>query len=164
MSPLIPKRRTLRRAMLALVAFVGLLLWFIFIPLRQQLEWARVARQMDATIRYLKPTEPNAVGSGEWDCAHAWVVTAYCNICFSTEHTTTAEMYRLRDDLDRKLTGPVNLETLKWIWDRLGETGHHGKQYTEHYEPSFRDCFFVNEARRSSSNSYNSVRRHGERS
>jgi hypothetical protein len=96
---------------------------------------------MDAQIRNLRPTQPNAIDPRVWECAHGWVVTAYCNICFSPEHTATPEMYRLQADLEERLQGEIDLETLKWIWRRLGETGPHGKQYTDRFGPAFRECF-----------------------
>ena len=55
--------------------------------------------------------------------------------------TATAEMYRFRDDLSEKLNDSVDLQTLNWIWIRLGETRPHGKRYTEQHEPSLRECF-----------------------
>ena len=126
---------------LVIVALAALLLSFLIAPVGRQMEWRGLAREMDTSIRYLKPTQPNSIASGTWDCAHGWVITAYCNICFSPEHTTTAEMYRLREDLEKKLNGKIDLGTLRWTWIRLGETGPHGKQYIERFEPAFRDCF-----------------------
>ncbi len=126
---------------LALVALAAVLLNYLIVPFSRQMEWVRLFRQMDTSIGYLKPTQPNSIGPGAWDCAHGWVVTAYCNICFSPQHTTTAEMYRFRDDLNEKRNASIDLQTLKWIWIRLGETRPHGKRYTERYEPTFRECF-----------------------
>jgi hypothetical protein len=123
------------------VVFTALLLNFCIVPLGRQTEWRRLQNRMDSTIRYLRPTQPAAMNPSVWECAHGWVVTAYVNICFSPEHTATGEMYRLRDDLDKKLASGVDLDTLKWIWNRLGKTGPHGKRYIERHSPSFRDCF-----------------------
>jgi hypothetical protein len=125
---------------LVIVALAAVLLSFLIVPFTRQMEWVRLFRQMETSLNVLKPAQPNSIGPGTWDCAHRWVVTAYCNICFSPQHTATAEMYRLRDDLGEKLNDRIDLETLKWIWIRLGETGPHGKRYTERFEPSFRDC------------------------
>lgn len=133
-------RISLARA-LAIVAIAALLLRFLIVPFGRQMEWSNLERRMDSSIRYLQPSAPNSINPCTWDCAHTWVINAYCNICFSTEHTSTAEMYRLRDDLEGKLHGRIDLGTLKWIWHRLSETGPHGKRYTEEFEPSFRDCF-----------------------
>jgi hypothetical protein len=124
-----------------MVAIVAALLSFLIVPVGRQMEWTRLARQVDTSIRSLRPTQPNFTGSGTWNCAHGWVITAYGNICFSPEHTATSEMYRFRADVEKKLNSGIDLETLKWIWNRLSETGPRGKRYTERFEPSFRDCF-----------------------
>jgi hypothetical protein len=49
-------------------------------------------------------------------------------------------MYRLREDLEVKLKGNVDLGTLRWIWHRLGDTGPYGKRYTERYKSAFLNC------------------------
>ena len=49
-------------------------------------------------------------------------------------------MVRLRDDLDRKLKGKVDLDTLVWIWERLGQTGPGGKDYAERFRPMLDQC------------------------
>lgn len=122
------------------VGAVCVLIGVLAVPFWRQAEWMRLYRQMDTTVRHLKPTQPRSITDPAWDCAHGWVITAYCNICFSPEHTTTAEMYRLRDDLESNLKDQVDFETLKWIWARLGETGPHGQRYIDRFGASFRDC------------------------
>lgn len=136
-----PKTQFSLARLLVIVAVAAVLLRIIIVPLGRQMEWVRLARQMDMPIRSLRPTQPNSIPPGVWDCAHGWVVTAYGNICFSPEHTDTAEMYRLRDDLKVKLNGQIDLGTLRWIWARLSETGPHGKRYTDRFGASFRECF-----------------------
>jgi hypothetical protein len=125
---------------LAIVALVAVVLSLIIVPARRRMEWTRLVRQTDARIRYLRPTEPNNINPYAWDCIHDRVVTAYCNICSSPGHPATVEMYRLRKDLEVKLGGEIGLDTLKWIWARLGETGPGGKRYIERFEPWFREC------------------------
>jgi hypothetical protein len=105
------------------------------------MEWTRLARQIDSSIRYLRPSHPDVVNPAVWDCAHGWVVTANGNVCFSPEHAATSEMHRLRHDLQKRIAGEIDLNTLKWIWSRLGDTGPHGKRYVDRFGSSFRDCF-----------------------
>jgi len=135
-----PRRVSIAGA-LAIVAGTAVLLGLCVVPVERHMEWVRLSRQIDTSIRYLKPSQPNPATAATWDCAHGWVFTAYCNVCSSPGKPGTAEMYRLRDDLDARLKGPHDLKTLRWIWDRLGETSPYGKQYTERYGPRFRDCF-----------------------
>jgi hypothetical protein len=40
-------------------------------------------------------------------------------------------MTRYGTDVEAKLAGDVDLDTLRWIWDRLAETGPNGKAYNE---------------------------------
>lgn len=136
--PQLPRRLTLTRAM-ALVALTAGLLG-LFAPVSRRMEWVRVLRQIDVLIDGLRPTQPNTINPSVWDCARGAVKTAYANICFSPEHTSTAEMYRLRDDLEVKLQGPIDLETLRWLWARLGQTGPHGKQYIQRFDYLIRPC------------------------
>jgi hypothetical protein len=138
---LAPKTQFSLTRLLLIVAVAAVLLRMIIVPFSRQTEWVRLARQMDTTIRLLQPTQPDSIPPGVWNCAHDWVVTAYGNICFSPEHTDTAEMYRLRDDLNARVNGQIDLTTLKWIWVRLSETGPHGKRYVNRFGPSFRECF-----------------------
>ena len=65
---------------LAIVAFLAVLLSWIIVPVGRQMEWVRLFRQIDTPIRYLRPTQPTSISPATWDCAHTWVVTAYCNI------------------------------------------------------------------------------------
>lgn len=121
------------------VAVLAVLL-AIIVPVGRVTEYVRLQRQMGTSIRCLNPTNPN-VNPDDWDCAHFRTWVAYENVCFDPRLVNTVEMYRLRDDLDRKLKGNVDLDTLVWIWNRLAETGPHGKKYVERFRPIFEQCF-----------------------
>ena len=126
-----------------LMGFVALLsvpIAYLGVPVARQAEWMRLARGMEASIRDLRPGDPSIVTPAVWDQAQGAVITAYCNICFSPEHVSTPEMIRLRDDLERTLKGPVNLDTLIWIWGRLGETGPHGERYIDRHRSMIEPC------------------------
>jgi len=138
-----PRRISLVGALVA-VAMTAVLLGFCIVPVGRHLEWTRLKQQMDSSIRYMQPSQPNSISPDVWECAHNWVVTAYGNICI-IEGTSKPEMYRLRDDLQKKLNGRIDLGTLNWIWNRLGESGQHGKRYTERFGPSFRECMQLQE-------------------
>jgi hypothetical protein len=68
---------------------------------------------------------------------HAWketwgiVYNGFGNVCFSPKHVSLPEMRRLRADLEAKMHRPATVASLRWFWDRLAETGPHGKQYIE---------------------------------
>jgi len=123
------------------VAVLAAVMGFCVVPFGRQAEFLRIHRQLYDSIRDLKPSNQASVSPAVWECASDWTITAYGNICFSPEHVETAEMYRLRDELNGKLGGFIDLDTLIWIWDRLAKTGPHGKQYIERYRPQFLECF-----------------------
>jgi hypothetical protein len=120
---------------MGLVALLALPMAFCLVPIQPHAEWSRLERLMDASIQYLRPSDPSTVDPAVWEAAHGSTVTAYGNVCFSPEHVSMPEMYRLRDDLDAKLKGKVDLDTLVWIWERLGKTGPSGESYARRFRP-----------------------------
>jgi hypothetical protein len=131
-----PWRFSIWKLMVA-VAVLSVLLGFCVLPVFELNAYHRLQRQTDTSIRYLRPTDPQAVSPVAWECASGWTITAYGNICFSPEHVSYAELCRFRDDLDRKLAGKIDPSTLIWIWDRLAETGPHGQRYVRRFKPIF---------------------------
>jgi hypothetical protein len=127
--------------LMAAVAVLAVLLGTLVVPVGKRLEFLRLKRKIDTFIVYLRPTDPKGVDAAVWACAHRWTVTAYGNVCSSPEYVPAAEMDRLRDDLDRKLSGNVDVDTLAWIWDRLAQTGPYGSRYVERFRPQFEECF-----------------------
>ena len=121
--------------LMGLVALLALPMAFCLAPIGRQAEWDRLRRQMDRMIRPLRPSDPSGVDPVVWDRALGATITAYGNVCFSPGHVSTSEMARLRDDLDAKLKGRVDLDTLIWTWERLGETGPHGRRYARDLRP-----------------------------
>lgn len=102
--------------------------------------WHGPRRDGQAIVRRLESMRPDTADLAVWKCATEAIETAYGNICFSPEHVSMAEMRRLRNDLDAKLRGPVDMATLAWIWNRLGETGPHGRRYIKRFKSLFHDC------------------------
>lgn len=72
---------------------------------------------------------------------HTWrgvVITLHNlvgNLCFSPSHVSTDEMRRLRAELEAKSREPITVETLDWLWWRLGKTGPHGPRYVTRMQP-----------------------------
>jgi hypothetical protein len=134
---------TLRRTM-ASVALLAVLFAICLVPARrfsQLVEYARVRREMNDAITGPQYRVPNGISPDVWECAWGWTLTAYGNVCFSEEHVRIEEMHRLREEVLPKLCGPVGPQTLVWIWERLAQTGPHGKRYVARFRQSFLDCF-----------------------
>ena len=87
------------------------------------------ARRINEKICSLRERRPADVSTKLWEDGVAWASIAHCNICFSEEHTKYSEMLRFERDLDEKLKGSINLNTLKWIGERAAQTGPNGEQY-----------------------------------
>jgi hypothetical protein len=105
-----------------------------------RLEYSREQRVTYELVKQLRQRRPAAVAPLRWDAATSWAVTAYVNVCFSPEHVSLEELKRFRADLEQRLRGPVDLETVDWFWHRLGRTGPHGRGYHQRNEPLHRQA------------------------
>src|SRR4051812_38436990 len=94
----LPHVRISVRRMMILVAVLAVLL-AVVIPVGRLSHYASVRRQMYDSISALQYRAPQGGSPSAWECASGWTVTAYTNVCFSEEHVTIGEMYRLREDL-----------------------------------------------------------------
>jgi hypothetical protein len=119
---------------LLVLCFVPLALW-----MRHQTEWFYQARDGNKLVNQLRGRRPPDVSPRTWDLAADWAVTAYCNVCFSPGHVPLDELKRFRTELEERLRATVDLATVDWIWERLGRTGPHGRQYRERFEPEYRE-------------------------
>jgi hypothetical protein len=102
-------------------------------------EYAREQRAGYESVLQLRERRPADVSPDTWEWATNWAITAYANVCFSPEHVSLEELKRFRADLEERLRGPVNLGTVDWIWQRLGQTGPHGLSYQQRFEPQYRE-------------------------
>lgn len=97
------------------------------IPVGRVTEFNRQQIDVGLTLNSLQSKRPTEVAPVLWECVWVWTRTFHGNISFSPEHVSLDEMCRLRDDLNEKLKGRIDLNTLAWIGDRLGKTGPHGR-------------------------------------
>jgi hypothetical protein len=75
--------------------------------------------------------------SGAWEIAY----NGFGNVCCTPEHVSLAEMYRLKADVQAKMREPATMASVRWFWNRLAETGPHGKQYIEQMTPGYKHVF-----------------------
>lgn len=87
----------------------------------------------------LPDRRPESVDAKVWEVATSWAITAYANVCFSEGHVPIDELRRFRVDVEKRLAGDVDLATIDWLWQRLAETGPHGQQYRQRFEPQYRE-------------------------
>lgn len=105
----------------------------------------RAAQDMVNQLRHLRPPD---VDAETWEMASGWAITAYCNVCFSPDHVPHDELRRFRAELEAKLQGPVDLATIDWVWERLGQTGPSGLSYKQRFEPQYRESLEAMRPRR----------------
>jgi hypothetical protein len=91
------------------------------------------SRAIREAINSLRHRRPVNISERAWEEGVGWTITAHVNVCLSPGHTSYEAMDRYGRDLDEKLNGAVDADTLDWIWDRLAETGPHGKSYTTRF-------------------------------
>jgi hypothetical protein len=116
----------------AIVSVMIISLTLCAMPVLMHSEWIRIYRQIESSINHLQPTNPKAIDPKQWECARGAIKTALCNL--TPGNTSNAEMAQLRDDLESKLTEEIDLDTMWWIWERIGGTGPFGKQYIERFQ------------------------------
>jgi hypothetical protein len=123
-------------SLLAAVAFCialpALWIWPQFVYGRERSAGHEVVTQ-------LVDRRPADVPPAVWEEATTWAITAYANVCFSESHVPLDELRRFRVDSEERFEGEVNLATIDWVWQRLGETGPHGRQYRDRFEPQYRE-------------------------
>ena len=107
--------------------------------LYQQIVYANEQKKAAAVVESLAERRPEDVEPEPWETASGWAITAYHNVCFSRSHVTLLEMKRFRSDVKAEFATGIDLATIDWIWRRLAQTGPHGKQYVERFEPQFRE-------------------------
>jgi hypothetical protein len=100
--------------------------------------YARERTAAHDVVFQLREQCPQNVSAEAWEVATSWAITAYANVCFSEDHVSIEELRRFRNDTEKRLAGKVDLVTIDWIWQRLGETGPHGKHYRQRFEPQYR--------------------------
>jgi hypothetical protein len=65
-----------------------------------------------------------------WDAAWLETYNAVGNVCFSERQVSYDEICRIRIETERMNEQPLQMETLKWMWARLQDSGQYGKTYT----------------------------------
>ncbi len=105
----------------------------------QVVNYAKEQRRAADVVESLVDRRPSGTSSTEWDVASEWAVTAYHNVCFSADHVRLDELRRFRVDVEAKCSpqAEIRITTIDWIWQRLAETGPHGKQYVGRFRPQY---------------------------
>lgn len=87
-------------------------------------------RQIDKLLCEIKEPAPAGIDPRRWKAAWQESYSAFVNVCNSHEEVSVTEMRQLHKDIQQKLAEPASVEWLYWLWERLAETGPHGREYT----------------------------------
>ncbi|MFG0332905.1 MAG: hypothetical protein ACF8TS_06035 [Maioricimonas sp. JB049] len=101
--------------------------------------FAVLYRECEEYVETLRQRRPVDVPPEVWDEENFGVGIAVANVCFSTHHVPLPEMERFTAEFRQRMTQPVDLSTISWLWDRLAATGDHGEQYVEKWRPVFEE-------------------------
>jgi hypothetical protein len=143
-----PRVRLTLRASLAIVALLAVFLGLVIVPLSREIErrnrqreYERVAGEMTGVILALENRVPQGVQPSRWKSAVRLTASVHFNAFHLWDPPPIEEAYRLRDEQMPKLRGPVDIQTLDRLWERLARTGVDGKHVADYLRPEFRRCF-----------------------
>lgn len=121
----------------ALAAVLLLGLAVAYLPQIVRFRMFRMERdRTEALLESIRTPTPQGIDPVKWDDVWMTVYNGFGNVCFTEREVSIVEMRRLRKDLELLLrTSPRDLKTLERIWERLGETGPHGAEYTQGKRP-----------------------------
>ncbi len=149
--PMTAWRMTVRRAMVAIavLAIISYALFFSEGP-----RYRRASERMRVALESVQARRPPDVPLPVWNEAVGATRTVCVNVCAGPSHINLVEFERFCAELERKLEGPVDLDTLDWIVARLARTGDHGERYMqrigmEHYEMSVQGLRALRQTKRS---------------
>jgi hypothetical protein len=138
---------TIRRSM-AVVALLAVILGAVFMPLYRQAqketrraEYERVALGLVRALDPLENSVPPGVSPSDWACAVRATVMCQVALCFGDDPISIEDLYRLRADLAPALRGPVDLETLEWIWGRFARTSPEAARLVDRIKTKYDACF-----------------------
>lgn len=103
--------------------------------------YLRRASSINDKICALQQRRPVDVAAKPWQSAIGWASIAHCNICATPSHCSYEAMCNYEKELDAKLQGHVDLQTIAWIFEKLSDTGPHGRRYIIRFKPEWKYIF-----------------------
>lgn len=130
-----------RRVVIATVACllcVGVLFWARVIdPARRHSEFCRATK---IELKSLAKKRPPGVTRDQWHHVVAWTLNGHANCLTFSPCVAQHDRDHFVTDLRERLRGPVDLQTIDWIWDefvRLAPSW--GPSYSERWRPTHPD-------------------------
>lgn len=107
--------------------------WFYLDQVRPLGLYRAKSRELSQRLAGLNKPVPAEVTPRAWERLTILTDIAFCNVFYHPSAASYDELLRFESEFQEKLRTdqPVRIETLRWIWKRLGQTGPLGKDYTE---------------------------------
>jgi hypothetical protein len=122
-------------ALVVSVALAGSLAYYQEV-IRPTIQFNEERRAIERILRqWWEGRPPPGVTKKEWE--GTWIVAynGLGNVCYTPSCVSLQEMRRLKADVAAKARRPATVASLRWFWQRLAETGPHGKQYIKRMTP-----------------------------
>jgi len=119
----------------AVVALTGAAaaFWFLWIrPIHEHFIWYGRVR---AALEPLAGKRPADVPPGQWEFMVGWTLNLHAN-CGTEQRIDRNERQAFLDELERRLQGPVGVDTIDWIWDEYIRITKGGRHYDENWRPT----------------------------
>ena len=92
-------------------------------------------KAIDAILKRWEKSAPADIDPHVWREVVVVVSNATGNVCFTHHQVPVAEMRRLRAEIEAQDRQPITLDTLGWLYHRLGQTGPEGQRYIVRMQP-----------------------------
>jgi hypothetical protein len=133
-------RGVVKKTLLWLVALTFLAaVVFSGISVRSNHTYHNERRRLTSLVESLRGRRPANVSEPIWNRGVDWTVTAHCEVFFSPEHASFANLTAYGKELEEKLRGPVDVNIFDWIWDQLEMAGPGGQRYVERFRPQLHE-------------------------
>jgi hypothetical protein len=118
----------------------GVAFWFgVYEPIRRHKDFCTATREELETLAKKRPPD---FTREQWNNIVGWTINAHGNTVVATwprwgSRIPRTEMDRFLAELRRRLSGPVDLATIDWIWDEFERLAPElGPQYSRRYRPT----------------------------
>ena len=125
--------------LLMALGLAGILTLFYFEsiePIRRQTRFTQSVRR-DLESLFLK--RPKDVTPKQWRGVVEWTLSAQVNCLRFQKSIKREDMDRFERELTERVSGPVDLKTIDWIWDEIARISMQGKRYGEIWRPTTPD-------------------------
>lgn len=131
------RTKTVVISLIALIS-IGLSIYFSVWAnawMAQQRTFYAARQRIDTALRALDTPPPNVKRPGAWRAAVDQTTTAIGNILHSPTMVDKQRLLQFEQKLKSKLAGPIDVNTILWIWDQLAQFGPFARNYVADYKP-----------------------------